>query len=213
MTLFKKIFGGKPTQEYETSDDLSFFKFYESSEHFTAIKLATKILTEHIDAHELQFRANSEPLFDVGNKVIVNKYGIGKSNSNSWDGGALNLLRCIGDNVTDETPIYAEITSVRVTAEWATKCIGYFLGQNDFNVTEEVKNTFTLCEDFDRWLKTTSEESPINMYYGLYWNYGFTTNTDFNPEWGLNGNAFHFTSAEEGKATLEKWEKEIEDAL
>jgi len=207
MTLFKKIFGGKTPEEQKIIDSA------EREATRTAAALATKILTERIDTHELKFRANSEPLFDVGNKVIVNKYGIGKSNSNGWDGGAITLLGCIKSEGVDEKPIYAEITSVRITRGWANECIDRFLEQDSFNVIKAVKSTFTLCEDFDRWLKDTSERSPIDMYYGLYWNYGFTTNTNFNPEWGLNGNAFHFTSAEEGKATLEKWEKEIEDAL
>jgi len=204
MAFLKNIFGRKTVgieQKKVRSD---------STAYSTAKGEAIKILNERIDEHVADFQASSEALFDVGNKVIVNKYGIGKSESNSWDGGAVCLLSCIKNKGEIDKPIYAEITSVRVTMGYASDCVDRFLDSPGVDVIKEVKSRFTIIHNFDQWLKSASEISDISMKYGVYWEYGFTTNTEFNPSWGLNGNAFHFTSTKEGKATLEIWEKELE---
>ncbi len=204
MVFLKNIFGRK-TMEIEQKKVRS-----DSTAYDTAKAEAIKILNERIDEHVADFQASSEALFDVGNKVIVNKYGIGKSESNSWDGGAVCLLSCIKSKGEIDKPIYAEITSVRVTTGYASDCLDRFLDSLGFDVIKEVKSRCTIIYYFDRYLKFASKISDISMKYGVYWEYGFTTNAEFNPSWGLNGDAFHFTSTKEGKATLEIWEKELE---
>jgi len=180
--------------------------------HRDADAKARIILNAHIDSLETKFHKEFDPLFDVGNKVIVNKFGIGKPRTSTWDGGANGLLGCIDREKRGDRIIYAEITSVRIHTSFVHEELDKFMEKHYGKFIDWAANEESLINDFDNMLDSVSRSSSLPMKYGLYYDFGFTTNVDFNPSWGLSHFAFHFIGSKEGKATFEIWDKEIKAA-
>lgn len=154
----------------------------------------------------------------VGDRVVVNKYGIGRKSSNTWDTGASILWNgTLQYTKENPGPVYAEILWIRVstgvTSEWFDS---WFESEAPkYSKDELLSKTITL---FVNWLRLKkdafSRDSGIfkSSNFGMYMEAGFKLEGIRGPEpsWGLNSNSFLNVESDAGKATIELWEEENE---
>ena len=139
------------------------------------------------------------PLLKVGDKAIVNKYGLFKHSGNYWDKGASQLINYADTN----KPIIVNVTGVGVETSYAKNQADDYIKFRTFR--NDVIDDDIITRFFDH-LRCSVDDNAIATQDGLYVNVLFDTiSIDFNPSWGLNIFSFLPFESKAGQRTFEVW--------
>lgn len=173
--------------------------------------LVRKILGVWYNTQINDYHIKADSHIKAGDTAIVNRFNLGYSGHNSWDGGTATLFRYIKTEQINE-PIMAYITEIIVDSSYTKELIDKFITTKIWE--SDQSNTLSteeqIIDSFTQWVKTTNNEvGSIGNEYGLYLAARFTTNTGSDPNWTLNIFCFIPESSEYFHTTKTVWEEEI----
>lgn len=147
---------------------------------------------------------------EVGDRVIINYFSIGREGRNGWDGGPGSLL----NNIPEEertAPVTVTITKIYVDKSLAHERVDKFF--DNHNVDWLLWNQKATLENIWGMFLSWQKRMPLYKFadnFGLYKTAHFDYEGSFKPKWGLNVDSFLKEGTPEFYKTFDLWSREIE---
>jgi len=174
------------------------------------ISKAKDILMEYLKK-KIEEKEKEECHIKVGEKVILNIYGIGKKEcNNGWDGGPNMLFGYLKDK---SKPAIFKITKIYVDSSLASDRIEKFISDwsyRNLNVEIDKTDPTRIIKMYEKYVENKTSESSIFDRYGLYKTAHFESEDPFKPSWGLNVDSFISENSVFYSETYSIWKKDIE---
>ena len=143
----------------------------------------------------------------IGDKAIINKYGLGGPCKNGWDGGPDTLLTHLKEI---EFPVTVTIKDVYVDRSYAEELIERWLRKlYPTEIKTMALSPTTIIPAYRRYHKSL-EHRCFRDYLSVYRTATFDIDGPFKPVWGLNTNCFIPEGTVEYKETYSLWAEELQ---
>jgi hypothetical protein len=170
-----------------------------------------KLFDQVVDEAVIHFKNTVECPHKPGDGLVLNIYGLKYDGSNSWDGGPNGLHCTINQKYNKNTFIAATCTEVRVSRSLIWEKIDNYISRVIWDKWEQaLANPAAAKHELVKYLNDTHKYNFDLQYLGVYWDVFFKTNTDFQPQWGLNAASWLPNNSPEAIETVKVWMEEID---